>query len=296
MKHPVEHRENKFFCARGRLVLWSRLHRNKHPRARTAIGTGPRSLDWGGFRVGALGKQGGKRVPEGRTEQPGLCIPQPGSGRGSSLLPSAASASNGKPKQHWQQQATIFNYTAGITCSLKNSLIALCLTTWSPSPSNQVLRISPRQPWGPWNMSTSFLESFILFFFQHEESLDMRKCWTSHQRHPKKSSASNTHTFHAKVSVILILIHISMARRGREARQAPAQPAPCASAAEHLALPEPRLCLPRRTPRLAGSVRKGLNEGPLTPLPGVSRHREKQKPAPLFLSTRRKRKGARYVW
>lgn len=44
-----------------------------------------------GFPVGMLGKQGGKRVPEGRTtEQPGLCIPQPGFGRGSSLLPSLA--------------------------------------------------------------------------------------------------------------------------------------------------------------------------------------------------------------
>lgn len=45
------------------------------------------------------------------------------------------------------------------------------------------------------------------------------------------------HIFHPKVCVILILICIGTARRGREAVQAPAQPAPCASAAEHPALP-----------------------------------------------------------
>lgn len=78
------------------------------------------------------------------------------------------SACNCKPKQHWQQQATIFNYTIGIICSLKNSLIALCLTIPSLSHTNQVLSIS-QQPWGPWNMSTSFLESFVVcsFFPQH---------------------------------------------------------------------------------------------------------------------------------
>lgn len=50
--------------------------------------------------------------------------PQPGA-----LL---SSASDCKPKQLRQQQATIFNYTAGTVCSLKNSLIALCLTTPPP--------------------------------------------------------------------------------------------------------------------------------------------------------------------
>lgn len=45
-----------------------------------------------------------------------------------------------------------------------------------------------------------------------------------------------------------------MARRGREDTQAPAQPGPCASVAERLALPG----------HPTASTRKGLNEGPLT--------------------------------
>lgn len=44
-----------------------------------------------GFPEDMLGKQGGKRVLEGRTtEQPGLGIPQLGFGKGSSLLPFSA--------------------------------------------------------------------------------------------------------------------------------------------------------------------------------------------------------------
>lgn len=101
-----------------------------------------------------------------------------------------SSASNCKPKQHWQQRATIFNYTAGIISSLKNCLIALCLTTPSLSHSNRVLSVSPQQPWGPWNTSTSFLESFILlvgFLPQHQGSLDIQVLNKSSETPPKKS-------------------------------------------------------------------------------------------------------------
>lgn len=71
-----------------------------------------------------------------------------------------------------------------------------------------------------------------------------------------------------------------MARRGREDTQAPAQPGPCASVAESPALPG----------HPTASTTKGLNEGPLTPLPGVSRHWQKQKLAHLFLPTSGKKR------
>lgn len=99
-------------------------------------------------------------------------------------LPAAllGSASTCKPKQQWQQQTTIFNYTAGIICSLKNSLIALCLTASPPFHSNQVLSTSPEQHWAPWNTSTSFLESFTLSFW-NTGSLDIQGLSNSSETH-----------------------------------------------------------------------------------------------------------------
>lgn len=79
------------------------------------------------------------------------------------------------------------------------------------------------------------------------------------------------HTFHPKVCVILILIHIHTARRGRETTQAPAQPAPYASAAEHPALPEPHLCLPRSTPQ--EKAERGTSDTPDLGFAGTDRNR-----------------------
>lgn len=159
MKHLIEHRE-RFVCAQGCLVLWSRLHSNKHPRACTGFAP----LTGVGLPVGVLEKQGkaGTREKNDWADRP----LHPAARLWKGQLPAAllGSASDCKPKQHWQQQATIFNYTAGIICSLKNSLIALCLTTSAPLSQQPGLECLTITALSSWNTSTWFCSLLLKFF------------------------------------------------------------------------------------------------------------------------------------
>lgn len=168
MKHLVEH-SKRFFCVRACLVLWNSCTVTSTPEHAQA------SLPW--LRWGFLWVSLKRREKAGTRGNDWADRPlHPAARLWEGQLPAAllGSASTCKPKQQWQQQTTIFNYTAGIICSLKNSLIVLCLTTSPPFHSNQVLSTSPQQHCATWNTSASFLESFPqVLSFRNPGSLDI---------------------------------------------------------------------------------------------------------------------------